>query len=233
MSKPLTYTLPWLAVLLLVSRALAGCAHGRMVVPKDIAAVSDEFVAVGRVSASGVLIDESFTLGPYGIQKIRHGVNWTLSSRPHSAVHIEADGYAYQVQWNGVTVSGTCATNADPEARLLFEEDINPSAHRLHCVCRASDHAEPARLSVATDYRPEDLGEIQTSSGRYRLRSIFDREGPFSSVLSPSGYRVDGDTPRGAVEVVMPGRAWFARDLSERDRTDIACLYAGLMLYQP
>ena len=42
-----------------------------------------------------------------------------------------------------------------------------------------------------------------------------------------------GPAAVGAVEVLHPGRIWLARALDNDGRSDLACLFAGLMLYKP
>ena len=37
----------------------------------------------------------------------------------------------------------------------------------------------------------------------------------------------------GAVEVLRPGRVWLSSRLPETERLPVACVSAGLMLYQP
>ena len=54
----------------------------------------------------------------------------------------------------------------------------------------------------------------------------------FSS--SPAGFRFDGaEGSVGAVEILRPGRVWLNERLPETERPPVACLSAGLMLYQP
>lgn len=48
----------------------------------------------------------------------------------------------------------------------------------------------------------------------------------------PTGCLVDGDGPAGGLELVHPGRAWFARSLNATEREDMACLFGGLLLYK-
>jgi len=43
---------------------------------------------------------------------------------------------------------------------------------------------------------------------------------------------VRGPQPVGAVEVAGKGRVWLNRALEPAARADMACLFAGLLLYQ-
>ena len=60
-----------------------------------------------------------------------------------------------------------------------------------------------------------------------------ERDGGGSS-HDPTGYRVDGgEAPLGAVDVMGKGRVWQSKALEGRARDDLACLFAGLLLYKP
>ena len=73
---------------------------------------------------------------------------------------------------------------------------------------------------------------METSAGNYAIVALYDREGTLSDG-EPSGYRVDGEGPLGAVEVLKPGRVWLAKSVAVAERAELACLFAGLMLYMP
>jgi hypothetical protein len=48
----------------------------------------------------------------------------------------------------------------------------------------------------------------------------------------PTGCLVYGDGLEAGLELLHPGRAWFARSLNATEREDIACLFGGLLLYK-
>ena len=75
-------------------------------------------------------------------------------------------------------------------------------------------------------------GSLTANGQQYRIESINERAEGFSSG-DPTGYRVDGDQPTGAVEVLNPGRIWLALNLEQPQRARLACTFAGLMLYLP
>jgi hypothetical protein len=85
---------------------------------------------------------------------------------------------------------------------------------------------------LQTDITAGYSGVLIANGQQYRVASINEREGGFSSG-DPTGYRVDGGQPTGAVEVLNPGRIWLARNLKEPQRAGLACNFAGLMLYLP
>jgi hypothetical protein len=43
---------------------------------------------------------------------------------------------------------------------------------------------------------------------------------------------VHGSDPVGAVEVAGKGRVWLSKSLDPAARADVACLFAGLLLYK-
>ena len=73
---------------------------------------------------------------------------------------------------------------------------------------------------------------MKAHEATYQVKAIYDREGGMSAG-GPAGYRVDGQSPTAAVDVLGPGRVWLAKDIAPQQRTDVICVLAGLMLYQP
>jgi hypothetical protein len=75
-------------------------------------------------------------------------------------------------------------------------------------------------------------GEVTTSTGGHRVTSVHELEGG-SNQNEPSGYRVDGRGVMGAVDVTAPGRVWFGKSVGDVERHELACVFVGLMLYEP
>ena len=68
-------------------------------------------------------------------------------------------------------------------------------------------------------------------NAKYEIEGIYtDEKG--SSTSNVIGYHVHGSDPVGAVEVAGKGRVWLSRALDPGTRADVACLFAGLLLYQ-
>jgi hypothetical protein len=209
-----------------------GCA-AQMVVPPEIAESSDVIAASERSFGSGGWIDESFKLGPYAIDAVHR--KWTKTTQVsffgEDAPARSKGGYDYRFAGAGVSLSGECVTKG--VVHTLEETasvTLTTSEHRLGCTC--SGGPKPVTLMVSMAGNERYQGELQTASGSYRVNAIHEREPHWQDEL-PTGYRIDGDLPRGAVEVLRPGRAWFSRDTDPRERAELACLYAGLMLYIP
>jgi hypothetical protein len=219
---------------LIVTLALvaAGCSTPHMVVPPEIAKDSEVIAVTDRSSMSGALADESFKLGKYAIEDVDR--DWDSGSAVgvlnFSSEKTEG-GYAYTVKGAGKELKGGCVTEkGDKSFSLGSGMSVGNSFAKLGCTC-AGD-GEPTKVVISASSSDEYSGELQTHAGTYRVAAIYEAEGSLGSG-QPSGYRVDGESARGAVEVLKPGRVWFARDLAEAERSDLACLYAGLLLYMP
>ena len=85
---------------------------------------------------------------------------------------------------------------------------------------------------ISADTTSHYKGTITARSAKYDIEGIYtDEKG--SSTGKPMGYLVRGSDPIGAVEVSGKGRVWLAKGLDPGARADVACLFAGLLLYQP
>lgn len=219
--------------LLLVAIALAfGCSTPHMVVPAEIAKGSDEIAVTDRSSFSGALADESFKLGSYEIADVDR--DW--DSKSSSGVlgfskESTEGGYSYKFKSGGAERTGGCMTEGGGKSvDLGGGMSMGKSFAKLGCTC--SGDGEPVKVVLSASTTEKYSGELTTRAGTYKVAAIYEAEGSLSTG-QPSGYRVDGDSPRGAVEVLKPGRAWFAKDIDDAERSDLACLYAGLLLYAP
>jgi hypothetical protein len=221
------------SIWLLALGSLAGaCTPPHMVVPPEVAKDSDVLAAEGRSSFSGALADESFKLGGYAISKVDRDWN---SGSSIGVLGFSSEktkgGYAYKLDGGGANLSGGCATEAGEKSLSLGSGmSVGNAFAKLGCTC--SGKGDPTKVVISASTSDKYSGELQTHHGTYRIAAIYQAEGTLSSG-KPSGYRVDGGTPRGAVEVLKPGRVWFARDIDAEERADLACLYVGLMLYEP
>ena len=76
-------------------------------------------------------------------------------------------------------------------------------------------------------------GELSAGGAKYRVTAVTETD-KSSFASGPAGFRFDSDDGAvGAVEVLRPGRVWLNERLPEAERPPVACLSAGLMLYQP
>ncbi|HKU37901.1 MAG TPA: hypothetical protein VJR89_07135 [Polyangiales bacterium] len=217
------------AVLVLGALAAAGCGTAHMVVPSDIASSTEVVEVKDRSSWSGSLADESFKLGPYAITDVDR--DWS-STRSTSLFGFASDrtksGYAYHFKRGASDVSAECATESGgDEADLAFGIHATSSFAKLGCTC-----GEGVKVVVGAKTDKQYTGELTTRKATYQVSAIYEADGMLANG-DPTGYRVDGETPLGAVEVVRPGRAYFKKGLDEAEHADLACLYAGLLLYEP
>jgi hypothetical protein len=212
--------------------ALCACTTAHMVVPPEVAKDSEMVAATERSSMSGAFANESFKLGKLSIDDVDR--KWDSGSSV-GVLGFSADktqgGYSYKVKGEGVELSGGCVTEKGAKSMSFGGGmSVGSSFAKLGCTC--SGVGEPTKVVVSAGTNNRYSGELQTHNGTYHVVAINEAEGMISNG-QPTGYRVDGESPRGAVEVLKPGRVWFARDVEEAERTDLACLYIGLMLYLP
>jgi hypothetical protein len=221
-----------LTLLVVIALIVMACGTPHMVVPPEIATASEEVAATDRSSMSGAFANESFKLGKYAITDVDR--DWNSGS----AVGVlgfssekSKGGYAYKVKAQGVDLAGGCVSEtADKSMSLGSGMSVGSSFAKLGCTC--SGQGEPTKVVISASTSDKYSGDLKTHAASYRVAAIYEAKGMISNG-QPTGYRVDGETPRGAVEVLKPGRAWFARGMDDAERTDLVCLYVGLMLYMP
>lgn len=210
--------------------AVVACGQPRMQVPPEISAKSEVLEATDRSSWSGSLADESFQLGPYAIKDVDR--DWDSSSgvAVGGISHEEGEGgYAYQFEGKGKKEAGRCMTGkTDTGVALGSGFALEFQFSKLACSCAAG--GKEATVLVKSE-GSKYTGSLTTSGGTYPMRSVHELEGG-STVEKPTGYRMDGETV-GAAEVTHPGRVWLDKSLTDDERIEIACLFAGLMLYKP
>jgi len=217
---------------LTLSLLICACGTARMAVPPEVAKNSEEVAATDRSSMSGALADESFKLGKYAVEDVDR--DWNSGSAVgvlgFSSEKTEG-GYSYKLKGGGPELAGGCATESgDDSLSLGGGMSVGQTFAKLGCTCSGDGDATKVVVSASTT--DKYMGELKTRKGSYQVAAIYESEGTLSSG-QPSGYRVDGEGPIGAVEVLKPGRVWFARSLDDAERRDLACLYVGLMLYMP
>jgi hypothetical protein len=224
-----------LAFPLLAGFAVA-CGTPQMVVPPELARDSEVIAVTERSSSTTpALFDESFRFGGYAVDDVDR--DWDA----RSAVEVlsfasdrTGGGYGYRIEGEGVALSGGCVTEQAGSAVALGDGAIvggRGDLERLGCTCTGKGRG-PSKLVISGPSSKNVAGELHTCGAAYRIGAIYENDGVLS-IGVPSGYRVDGESPRGAVEVLRPGRVWFARDLDDCERAELACLYAGLLLYSP
>jgi len=211
----------------------AGCGSARMAAPADVVTASTELAVQDRSSWSGAMADESFKLGPYQVSDVDR--DWD-SSTDTSVLGFSNDstegGYSFTLSEADTSLSGTCTTAANNRQQDLGGGfSMGNETRRLGCFCKQGDTVAHFTISSAT--ASESTGELFIEGSRHYVAGVYDREsGPSGS--EASGYRVDTSSgPLGAADVVKPGRVWIGRNVSAEQRPFFACLFAGMLLYQP
>lgn len=204
-----------------------------MATPTDLVASSDEIDVTNRSQFSGALADESFDLGPYRVTDVSR--KWNTSTQTEIPGYSGASsngGFSYQFHGTARDFAGSCSIDSnEDDYHLEGGATLSFQFAGLGCTCNSS-HGNASLL--IDDTESEEKAWLRTSQGgRFELSSIYDIEGGGVS-NTPTGYRADSPSASlGAVDVTRPGRVWLARDASDAEREEAACLFAGLMLYDP
>jgi hypothetical protein len=210
----------------------AGCAATRMAVPGDIVTISEELTITDRSSWTGALADESFNLGSFKVADVDRKWN---SKRTTSLGAMESTrssgGYRFKLSGGALELSGLCETeNRGRAADLGDGVSFGSMVAKLGCSC--SDATASAELLLEASTAEGYGGALKRSTDTVHVRAVNEREGGGVS-SNPTGYRVDGvGAPLGAVDVLGKGRVWISKALRGRERAELACLFAGLLLYQ-
>jgi hypothetical protein len=220
----------WFSMVLLL--AAAGCGGPQMKVPADISARSELLVATDRTSWSGSMVDESFRLGPYAVKDVDR--DWDSSSGFAVGGLTQANtegGYAYKLEGNGKQLVGHCAAEKSDTGFALGKGfGLNFEHSKLACACDGS--AKQVSVIVDASRSGDYKGVLTTSVSGYEVKSIRENHRG-GTEDTPTGYRMDGEAAVGATDVTHPGRIWLDKRLGGDERTEVACLFVGLMLYQP
>ena len=214
---------------LVLTAALSACSTPQMTAPADVVEASEQLPISDRSSWSGALADESFGIGPYQVVEVNRdwsdGRGWSMLGLSSDSI---AGGYSFGLEGDGSVTKGACATEASEKSLdLRSGVSVGRQTAKLACTC-GNDSTVLLQITPDGTYG----GRLQTSEGNYQIEAIYEREGIWSDG-NPSGYRVDGDAAVGAVDVLRPGRVWMGRAIEPGERKQLACIFAGLMLYQP
>jgi hypothetical protein len=201
-----------------------------MAVPKDVGGASDEIVISDRSGMSGALVDESFTMGPYKVVDVSRKWNSTSSSSIAGFSSSDAKGgYTFGLKAPEGEYKATCASQLAAKSVGVFGGALGTQNYNVLCQCGGP---ADAKFTISADDTSHYKGTVTARSASYQIEGIYtDEKG--SSTSKPMGYLVRANDPVGAVEVSGKGRVWLAKTLAPAARADVACLFAGLLLYQP
>jgi hypothetical protein len=220
-------------VLALSVSILVACATARMALPADVALASEELPITDRSGWSGALADETFGLGPYKVEEVdRKWDSKSTTSFGSMDSSKTSGGYSFKLTGAGAQLSGQCATESRQKSGDIGGGwSFGSNVAKLGCSCHDGAANAELWLEAATGSGYE--GMFKSAEGEAHVLAIHEREGGSPS-SEPTGYRIDGsETTLGAVDVMGKGRVWISKTLEGRARADVACLFAGLLLYLP
>jgi hypothetical protein len=208
-----------------------------MAPPSDVEAQSEVFEATGRKRGSGLLVDESFRIGPFAVVEVdRAATSGTASSSSlglgglalYAAANEELQGgHSFRFAEGGEDLHASCRTFTSRKGSSFGRLDVRESTSRLVCSCGSGDDSSGLEL-VSSGERPS--GSVSLAGGTLEVTSVKTSNAGWASA-EPVGFRVDGaGGPVGAVEVLRPGRMWLSTALSPGERRKLACLLVGVML---
>jgi hypothetical protein len=209
-----------------------GCGSVHMTVPPDIGAATDQVPVQGRSQASGMFVNEDFKIGDFAVANVSRGGKSTSKFGAFGGFKSSSEtGYSFDLVKGGNSLHGECVSEASEGGFSLGNFTASNKMAKLGCGC-GNETAPVASVVMSSSTTSDYGGTLKAHDATYQVKAINDREGGFSSG-GPAGYRVDGPGVTAAVDVLGPGRVWLAKGIDDQQRTDVTCVLAGLMLYQP
>ncbi|HEX2672064.1 MAG TPA: hypothetical protein VHM25_14380 [Polyangiaceae bacterium] len=207
--------------------ALSACAGPRMAAPADVSSSSDVLAVSERSQASGALVNEGFKLGPYEIADVDR--KWDSSSGVSVGPwgkETKTTGFSFTLAGSKTKLKGKCESVLEKQSVLSFGGgSIDWGSTTIACNCEGA--ADKASLVLS-----KDANKLTVGTTDYPIQPVHSVVGG-SEQSAPSGFRADSDGPLGAVEVLYPGQVWLKKGLDESTRSNLSCLFTGLMLYKP
>jgi len=205
-----------------------------MAAPADLNQGMDELPVEGRSMASGMLVNEDFKIAPYQVVNVSRGAKHTSKFSVFGASKSNSEsGYSFDFKSGDKTVHGECTAEAGEKGFSLGSTSISKQTAKLGCAC-GNDAAPSASVVMGAETGGNGYGgTLKAHADSFQLKAIYEREGAMLSDGGPAGYRVDGQGVVGAVDVLGKGRVWVQKKLGADQRADLACVFAGLLLYKP
>ena len=223
-----------LATLFLVLVA-AACQKQHMAVPADLATAAQLLPVEDRSGATGLLVNEGFRFGPYRVSDVdrdwtRRGSEWA-GWNPFKSRETTRAGYAYKFTQGTSAAAGQCMSNVGlDKLDLPVIGEVTQDVGMLACRCQGSGMS----IDGIVEQKGGDAwqGQLNTRGGVLVLASVSRLENG-ATTREPTGFEAR-DTQRSvaAVETLRPGRIWLATTLDAPTQAELACLFAGFLLYQ-
>jgi len=222
------------AGVLAVAFGLAGCAGPRMVAPHDVAQGSQTLEVSERSAMSGSLVNESFKLGAFQVTDVDR--DWNKKSGFAVAGYSNdttTTGYSFTLKNGAEAWAGSCASSANKKGVAILGGEAAWGSSRITCECKSGATTASVVLKAdSPDSTNKMSGELTAGGAKYKVGVVSETD-KSNLTGSPAGFRYDSpDGAVGAVEILRPGRVWLNERLPEAERSPVACLSAGLMLYQ-
>jgi hypothetical protein len=225
-------------VMFTVAVIFAGCRAPRMATPADLVSLADEIVVTNRSRATGLFANETFGMGPYPVTRVHRSATSTKSSGFKlgdigSESSSSLSFYDFDMTTPLGVYKGSCSVNADSKETHFGNWVVGGSGSQvLDCNCSGGG---PGVTKAYVQLVPQVRGVLVHRSGAAApLEPSSATEGGGHAVFGMTlGYEAAGTPPLGAVDVMHPGRVWINRTLGAGEQADLACLFGGLLLYQP
>jgi hypothetical protein len=223
--------------LVLGGLVLFGCAGPRMVAPHDVAQGSQTLEVSERSAMTGSLVNESFKLGSFAVTDVDR--DWNKKSG-FSVVGYSNDttttGYSYKLKGGAAAWEGSCASSANKKGLAILGGEAAWGSSSITCQCKSGSSTASVVLKADSPdaSSAKKMGGELNAGGekKYKVSAVSETD-KSNLTDSPAGFRYDSDDGSvGAVEILRPGRVWLNERLPEAERPSVACLSAGLMLYQ-
>jgi hypothetical protein len=215
----------------MISFAAGGCTPPHMTVPPEVGQGTEEVHVEGRSSASGMFVNEDFKIGAYEVANVSRGGKHTSRFGAFGGFKSSSEtGYSFDLKQGTTSLHGECLAGAGESGVSIGGTSISKQSENLGCAC-GNEKAPTASVVIAASTGNGYGGTLNAHDGTYQVKAIYEREGGISDG-GPAGYRVDGQGISGAVDVLGPGRIWIAKSLNPEQRTDLTCVFAGLLLYK-
>jgi hypothetical protein len=204
-----------------------------MTVPSDVTPATEPISVQGRSMSSGMLVNEDFKIGAYDVANVSRGAKSKTRFGAFGGFKSnEESGYSFDLKQGAQSLHGECTLEVNESGANVGSVTISNERKKFACAC--GNEAAPVASVVmqASTMDKQYSGTLKAHDTSYDLKALYDREGAISDG-NPAGYRVDGQGVQGAVDVLGPGRVWLAKSLEGEKRTDVTCVFAGLLLFKP
>jgi hypothetical protein len=205
-----------------------------MATPPEVRSAEELRVDGLSMLHGGLFVKEDFTIGEYAVSHVERGASsQTRYPTLLGSARDEASGYSYRIAHGAEGLHGECWVEASENKIQLGKMTLRQKAVKMGCACSApEDPKDSPEASVVLEAHYGDYGGALSVRGApYRITAIYETQGGGRMPFTPAGYRVDADDFVGAVDILHPGHVWIDKGLDPSKRDDVACVFAGLLLY--